>query len=177
MTLYEESGDEPEPWRPGDSVTVFPVSVPGGPSGYIVFRPDDVQEEEPVTGFEMPTLDDDGPNRISIEILAADDDESAAVEDGEIIEAVWVLDDGTETTIGPVERALRADIGTLTVRGRLAGTLVASATALAQAMDRAAPDKISAVGRELREHIKRIEEEAGDDDDTTEHRSNLSTPV
>lgn len=179
-----EPEEETRPYEPGDTVNVFPVTTQDGVQGYIVFRPDDVRDiQAPISvpplvsiGFSLP-LDDDDPNRPVQLRPEPGSDEATAVEDGEIVEAVWVLDDGTSTTIGPVERAFRADLGSMTVRGRLAGTLVASATALAQAMDRATPDKISAIGREFREHIKRIEEEAGDDDDTTDHRANLSTPV
>lgn len=142
---------EPEPLRPGDTLDVYPVTTAlGALPGYIAVRNAgrDVQPS--------PTAEEDGD---------------------EPVRPVWYLDDGTETEFGPVERALRADVGTLNTTSRLAGTLIASATALAQAMDRATPDKVAGIGRELREHIKRIEEEAGDTDDDSRHRSSLSTPV
>lgn len=145
---------EPEPLRPGDTLDVYPVTTAlGALPGFIAVRNvgRDVQ-----TGEEYPSAEEDGD---------------------EPVRPVWYLDDGTETEFGPVERALRADVGTLNTTSRLAGTLIASATALAQAMDRATPDKVAGIGRELREHIKRIEEEAGDTDDDSSHRSNLSSPV
>jgi hypothetical protein len=144
-TLYGFEPPEPEPFRPGDSLSVFPVRTDAGMAGYIAVRQD---------ADRVPTAEENEPVR-----------------------PVWVLDDGTETPFGPVERALRADVGALNTTSRLARTLIASATALAQAMDRAAPDKVASIGKELREHIKRIEEEAGDTDDSSNHRSSLSTPV
>lgn len=89
----------------------------------------------------------------------------------------WVLDDGSVTEIGPVERALREDLSRLKTTAHFGTTLLASATALAQAMDRAQPDKIASIGREFREHLKRIEDLSGDDNESVQHRSSLSTPV
>jgi hypothetical protein len=89
----------------------------------------------------------------------------------------WILDDGSQTEIGPVERALREDLSRLKTTAHFGTTLLASATALAQAMDRAVPDKIASIGREFREHLKRIEDLTGDDDSTIQHTANLSTPV
>lgn len=78
---------------------------------------------------------------------------------------------------GPVERALREDLSAIQATSRLSGTLIASALALAHAMDRASADKIASIGKEFREHLKRIEELSGDDDDSVQHRADLSTPV
>ncbi len=143
---------EPSPLRPGDSVNVWPVSTPGGARGYIVARMSAYPDPMTATSPEPP-----------------EGDEPAV--------RTWVLDDGTETLFGPVERALRGDLGSLKQTARFGATLLASATALAQALDRAQPDKIAAIGREFREHVKRLEEIAGDDDSTSGHKSDLSTPV
>lgn len=156
---------EPEPLRPGDTLDVYPVTTAlGAVPGYIAVRGRDGRTE-PVYDPYRGELNAGGPSS------------SAEEDDDEPVRPVWYLDDGTETPFGPVERALRADVGTLNTTSRLAGTLIASATALAQAMDRATPDKVAQLGRELREHIKRIEEEAGDDDNDSGHRASLSSPV
>lgn len=145
---------EPEPLEPGETLDIWPVRAQNGVQGYIVARSapyaDDMTETSPET--EPPT-----------------DDEPDA--------RTWVLDDGTATPFGPVERALREDVSRLKTTAHFGTTLLASATALAQAMDRAQPDKIASIGREFREHLKRIEELSGDDDSTVQHRSSLSTPV
>jgi hypothetical protein len=147
-TTIGEIVGEPE-LQPGDSVDVYPLQLDGR-LGYAIVRPD--RDQPPQRRDET------------------DEETGATV-------TTWVLDDGTEAPFGPVEWALRRDLAQLKSGGQLAGTLIASATALAQAMDRAQPDKIAGIGRELREHVKRIEEQAGDDDDTRDHRANLSTPV
>lgn len=95
----------------------------------------------------------------------------------EVIEPVWTLDDGTTSPYGPVERALRADIGELKLAGQLSGTVVASAFELARTLDRGAGMATAAVARELREYVKLIEGAAGDDADTTSHRTDMSSPV
>lgn len=93
------------------------------------------------------------------------------------IPIVWTLDDGSTSPYGPVERALRKDIGSIKVSGQLSGTVVASAFELARTLDRGAGMATAAVARELREYIKILEAAAGDDASTTSHRSDLSSPV
>jgi hypothetical protein len=145
---------EPEPFVPGETLDVWPVRAANGVQGYIVARS---------TPYAEPMSES------SPETLTPSADEPDA--------RTWFLDDGTETLIGPVERALREDVSRLKTTAHFGTTLLASATALAQAMDRAQPDKIASIGREFREHLKRIEELSGDDNATVQHRSSLSTPV
>lgn len=143
-----------EPYLPGDSVQLWPVRTTEGVQGYIAAR---------TAAYPEPM------SETSPEIVG---------ETGEAPEIrTWILDDGTETDFGPVERALREDVSRLKTTAHFGTTLLASATALAQAMDRAQPDKIASIGREFREHLKRIEELSGDDNESVQHRSSLSTPV
>jgi hypothetical protein len=99
------------------------------------------------------------------------------VEPSEDDQAVWILDDGSKSPFGPVERQLRADIGELKLAGQLSGTVTATAFNLARTLDRGAGMATAAVARELREYIRLIEGAAGDDADTSSHRADLSTPV
>lgn len=127
----------------------------------------DEQETDWVTGDVVdvyPLRTDDRPEPVGFIVLRPDGSEP-------------LREPAEEDPTGPVERALRVDLSRLRLTGQLAGTLVASAVALAQAMDNAPADKIAGIGRELREHVKRIEEIAGDDDDTQRYRTDLSTPV
>ena len=93
------------------------------------------------------------------------------------IPIVWTLDDGSNSPYGPIERALREDIGDLKLAGQLSGTVVASAYELARTLDRGAGMATAAVARELREYVRLIEGAAGDDASTVDHRSDLSTPL
>lgn len=145
---------EPEPFVPGETLDVYPVRAPNGVQGYIVART--APYAEPMS-------------EMSPEIDPPSDDEPDA--------RTWVLDDGSNSPFGPVERALREDVARLKTTAHFGTTLLASAMALAQAMDRAQSDKIAGIGREFREHLKRIEELSGDDNATVQHRSSLSTPV
>lgn len=140
-----------EPYLPGDSVQLFPVRTENDVQGYIAVRT--AAYAEPMTETSPEPVGDEPDVR------------------------TWVLDDGTDSPFGPVERALREDLTRLKTTAHLGTTLIASATALAQAMDRAQPDKIASIGREFREHLKRIEELSGDDNASVQHSSNLSTPV
>lgn len=143
-----------EPYRPGDSVNLWPVRTADGVQGYICARTSPY---------------DQGMSESSPEIVG---------ETGDAPEVrTWILEDGEQTDVGPVERALREDLSKLSTTANFGTTLLASATALAQAMDRATPDKIASIGREFREHLKRIEDLSGDDNESVQHRSNLSTPV
>lgn len=145
---------EPVPFVPGETVDVWPVRTDDGVQGYIVARTAPYSDVMSESAPEITGETGDAPDV-----------------------RTWILDDGTETDIGPVERALREDVGRLKTTANFGTTLLASATALAQAMDRCHPDKIASIGREFREHLKRIEELSGDDNESAQHRSNLSTPV
>lgn len=151
----------PYEYTPGDTVQLWPVRA-GNVQGYVLTRTEPYAEPMSAQWPEP----------------SAADGQSQIIEPGDAPEIrTWVLDDGSESEIGPVERALREDLSRLKTTAHFGTTLLASATALAQAMDRAHPDKIASVGREFREHLKRIEDLSGDDDSTTQHTSNLSTPV
>ena len=154
VELTEYVQDEPEPLRPGDTVDVWPLRADGGVRGYFVIRQGAYDADMSETAPESDPLVPDEPDV-----------------------RTWVLDDGSVTEIGPVERALREDLSKLTTTANFGTTLLASATALAQAMDRAQPDKIASIGREFREHLKRIEDLSGDDNESVQHTANLSTPV
>lgn len=158
---------EPVPFVPGETLDVYPVRTADGAQGYIMARTTPYAEPMSELPVEWPAPDvADGSSQI-VEPPSGDGPEIRT----------WVLDDGTETEIGPVERALREDLSRLKTTANFGTTLLASATALAQAMDRAQPDKIASIGREFREHLKRIEDLSGDDNESVQHRSNLSTPV
>lgn len=155
---------EPEPLAPGETLDVWPVRTSEGSRGYVLSRRTPYAEPMSEMSPELPEPTDD-PDRY--QGITGDAPEIHT----------WVLEDGTQSEIGPVERALRRDLGSLQTNTRLSTTLIASATALAQAMDRALPDKIAAIGREFREHLKRIEEMSGDNDEDATHKSDLSSPV
>ena len=152
--VIEDVPDLYEPFRPGDSVDVYPVRTADGVQGYVAVR---------------STPYADGMSESSPEIVGETGDAPDV--------RTWILEDGSETDVGPVERALREDVSRLKTTAHFGTTLLASATALAQAMDRAQPDKIASIGREFREHLKRIEDLSGDDNESVQHTANLSTPV
>lgn len=90
-------------------------------------------------------------------------------------QAEWTLTD--EYECGPIEKALRDEIRRIRLVGHLPQTVKETAYSLARKLDNDAGMATAAVARELRAYVEMIEKAAGDDDDTRDHGSDLSTPV